>query len=171
MREDVLANHGRAVLQSCLDAAKRVLDNRLESFDLYSSKKILGSTQVSQLGRWYAALKLPCPFLSDGLCTIYEQRPTACREHIVTGSPSLCEAEWTDEHHVVKMPASDLEALGQLASELEGTSIEAVMLPLALPWAHKNLQRDRRTWPAVTMVERFVELVKAMAEENSEVRV
>jgi len=170
MREEVLAmpeNRGRAVLQSCLNAAKKILDNISESSDLYPSTEILGPTQVSRLGRWYAGLKLPCPFLSDGLCTIYEQRPTACREHIVTGSPSLCEAEWTDESQLVRMPVSVLEALGQLASDLEGTPIEAVMLPLALPWAQENLQRHQRKWPAVMMVERFIEIVKTMAEENS----
>jgi len=174
MREDVLAmpeNRASVILQSCLNAAKKILDDTPEDFDLCSSTTANSATQVSQLGRWYAALKLACPFLSDGLCTIYEQRPTACREHIVTGSPSLCEAEWTDESHLVQMPVSVLEALGQLASELEGTSVEAVMLPLALPWAQENLQRHQQTWPAPMMVERFVEIIKTMAKENSEVRV
>jgi len=69
------------------------------------------------------------------------------------------------------MPVSVLEALGQLASELEGTPIEAVMLPLALPWAQKNLQRHQRKWPATMMVKRLVDIIKTMAEENSEVRV
>jgi len=174
MREEVLAmpeNRRVVVFQSCLDAAKKILDDTPEGFDPYSSTTANTPTQVSQLGRWYAALKLPCPFLSDGLCTIYEQRPTACREHIVTGSALLCETEHTDESQLVRMPVSVLEALGQLASDLEGTPIEAVMLPLASPWAQENLQRHKRTWPAVMMVERFIEIVKTMAEENSEVRV
>ena len=170
MREEVLAmpaNRRVVVFQSCLDAAKRILDDTPESFDLYSSTTAYTATQVSQLGRWYAALKLPCPFLSHGLCTIYEQRPTACREHIVTSSALLCETEHTDESQPVRMPVSVLEALGQLASDLEGTPIEAIMLPLALPWARENLERNQQTWPAVMMVERFVEIIKAMAAENS----
>jgi hypothetical protein len=65
------------------------------------------------------------------------------------------------------MPVSTLKSLGQLTSELEGTSVEAVMLPLALPWAQENLKRDQRIWPAEMMVERFVEIIKAMASENS----
>ena len=174
MREEVLAmpeNRASVILQSCLNAAKKILDDTPEGFDLCSSTTANSATRVSRLGRWYAGLKLPCPFLSDGLCTIYEQRPTACREHIVTGSPSLCEAEWTDESHLVQMPVSVLEALGQLASELEGTSVEAVMLPLALPWAQENLKRDRQTWPAPMMVEQFIEIIKTMAAENSAVAV
>ena len=169
MREEVLdmpADQSRAVVKSCLDAAKTILDGKLESFDVHSTTN--SPNQVRQLGNWYAGLKLPCPFLSGGLCTIYEQRPTACREHFVTDSASLCETEQMDEPQVVMMPVSVLEALGQLASELEGAAVEAVMLPLALPWTQDNLHRHQRTWPEATMVKRFVEIVKTMAEENSE---
>jgi len=87
----------------------------------------------------------------------------------VTGSPSLCEAQWTDESHVVQMPVSILDALAQLTSRLELSSIEAVMLPIALPWAQANLERGWRTWPATMMVENFLDIVKAMASKNSEV--
>jgi Fe-S-cluster containining protein len=170
MRQEVLAmteNQSKTVFQSCLNASRKILDDRPKNFQLCTSTTANAATQVSGLSKWYAGLKLACPFLSGGLCTIYEQRPTACREHIVTGSPLLCEAEWTDESHMVKMPVSALEALGQLASELENTSAEAVMLPLALPWAQENLKHHEQTWPAEMMVESFVEIIKAMAEENS----
>jgi len=60
-----------------------------------------------------------------------------------------------------------VDALAQLASELEGTSVEAVMLPLALFWAQENVERSRQTWPAVMMIQRFVEILKAMASKNS----
>jgi Fe-S-cluster containining protein len=94
MSEEVFAmpaNQSKAILQSCLDAAKKILDNIPESFDVHLTAN--SPNQVRQLSIWYAGLKLPCPFLSGGLCTIYEQRPITCREHIATGSPSLCEAE------------------------------------------------------------------------------
>ena len=169
MRQEVLdmpADQSRAVLKSCLDAAKTILDGKLESFDLNSSTTN-APDQINQLSSWYAGLKLPCPLLSDELCTIYEQRPMACREHFVTDSASLCETEQMDEPNVVMMPVSIVEALGQLASELEGTCVEAMMLPLALPWAQENLQRHQRTWPAAIMAEKFVEIVKTIASDKS----
>ncbi|MHC4336758.1 MAG: YkgJ family cysteine cluster protein [Planctomycetota bacterium] len=166
---DMPADQSKAILQSCLDAAKTILDGKLESFDLNSSTTN-DPTDVSQLGSWYAGLKLPCPFLSGGLCTIYEQRPTACREHLVTDSALLCETKPTDEPNVVMMPVSVVEALGQLASELEGTGVvEAIILPLALPWAQENLQRHQRTWPAIMMVERFVDILQETASKKSAV--
>jgi Fe-S-cluster containining protein len=158
------AECNRAVLQSCLDAAKRILDKKLIKNEF---AEMNGQAQISRLGRWYADLKLDCPFLSDGLCTLYEQRPTACREHIVTGSALLCEAERMGQSQIVPMPVSVLECLGLLAADLEQSDIEAVMLPFALPWAQGNLERSERRWPAVIMVERFVEILKAAASRSS----
>jgi len=170
LREEVLAmpaEQGRALLQSCLDTAKRILDKKPKEFDINELAGAESQIQISQLGKWYAGLKLACPFLSDSLCTSYENRPVACREYIVTGSPLLCEVELTDESQIVQMPVSVLDCLGQLTADLEQSNIEAVMLPLALPWAQENLERGERTWPAVTMVERFVEILQALNIEQS----
>ena len=65
------------------------------------------------------------------------------------------------------MPISFFDCLGQLAAELEQLDIEAVMLPLALPWVQENLERSERTWPAVKMVECFVEILQALNIEQS----
>ena len=86
---------------------------------------------------------------------------------MVTGPAILCDTEGMDESHIVQMPVSVLECLGELTAELEQSNIEAVMLPLALPWAQENLERSRRTWHAVTMVEYFIEILKSAASKNS----
>lgn len=65
------------------------------------------------------------------------------------------------------MPVSVLNALAQLAGELEQLDIEAVMLPLAFAWAQDNIQRSKRDFPAVMMVERFVEILQATVSLNS----
>ena len=98
---------------------------------------------------------------------LYEQRPLACREHIATGSNFFCQTDHRGEPNVVPMPVSVLEAVGQLTAELENLDIEAIMLPLALPWAHTNIECSHRTWPAVTMVKRLVEILKETAVKNS----
>jgi Fe-S-cluster containining protein len=155
---------GRALLQSSLEAASRILA-KIPS-DL--GKEQLVSTETgkrsNQLGTWYAGLRLRCPFLSDKLCVTYDQRPIACREHAVTGPARSCEVEVTDEPDVVKMPVSVLECLGRLAAEFEQSDVEAIMLPLALPWAEENIERSSRTWSAVTMVGRFIEILQETAK-------
>ena len=64
------------------------------------------------------------------------------------------------------MPVQLPNALGQLASELEGTGVEAVILPLSLVWFEENPERVERNWLAEMMVKRFVEIVEAMVESN-----
>lgn len=170
LRQEVLAmpaDQGRTVLKSCLETAKKILENWPGKFETNELTKINGQSRHSDISRWYAGLELLCPLSSDGLCTAYQQRPIACREHLVTGSVLSCNAKKTDELQVVQTPVSILEALAQLTAELEQSTVEAVMLPLALPWAQENLERANQTWPAVMMVKRFIEFVKAMASANS----
>ena len=67
----------------------------------------------------------------------------------------------------IEMPVRISEVLGRLASELEGTGTEALIMPLALLWAEENPERDERTWPAEIMVKRFVEIIKASRSEST----
>ncbi len=162
MAEELFAlppEKGKTLLQSSLDTAKTILEQMPEDFNTGESPTDSG-IRSSQLGTWYAGLRLHCPFLSDDLCVMYDQRPIACREHVVTGSATSCNVEGTDEPDVAKMPVSVLECLGRLAAELEQSEVEAIMLPLALPWAQENTERSNRTWPAVTMVEQFIHILQ-----------
>ncbi len=78
---------------------------------------------------------------------------------MVVGSTTSCNIEGEDEPDVVKMPVSVLECLGRLTAELEQSDVEAIMLPLALPWAQENTERSNRTWPAVAMVDQFIDIL------------
>ena len=40
----------------------------------------------------YFRLGIACPFLEDESCSIYEDRPIACREYLVTSPPAYCAA-------------------------------------------------------------------------------
>ena len=171
LKEEILAmpeSQRRLMQQSCLLVAQRILKRK-------PPKSFMGQTtgtspnsfaEQNMVASWYTNLKLACPFLYRGVCTIYEQRPLACREHFVNGSAGPCSGgRGTAE--VVEMPVQVVDALAQLAGELEDTSNEAVILPLALVWCEQNPQRADRTWPAAMMVERFVEILKAMASKSS----
>lgn len=115
LREELLAmpfEQGKAVSQLFLDTAKIILNEKPKKFEINESVYTSNHKQISELGKWYASLKLTCPFLLNNLCTSYEHRPIACREHIVTGSALLCEDEWSDSSQIVQMPISILECLG-----------------------------------------------------------
>jgi Fe-S-cluster containining protein len=122
--------------------------------------------ELNTVSEWYRNLKLACPFLHRGMCSIYEMRPLACREYFVNGSEKACRGR-CEAATAVEIPVRMVEALGRLASELEGTNVEAVMLPLVLVWHADNLGRSKRTWPATEMVKRFFEIVKETAAKIS----
>lgn len=161
------AIESRTLIQSSLDASRIILDRSPEYFEMREPAEANNGIRSKQLGDWYAGLGIACPFLSDGLCLTYEQRPIACREHAVTNSAVSCDVASKDEPNVVTMPVSVLECLGQLTAELEQSDVEAVMLPLALPWAQENVERSRRTWPAVMVVERFAQILQATAKASA----
>jgi len=159
-------DRGGRYLAACLEKAETILGKGSGEFGAKEQVKY-GQFQKEQLSQWYSGLKIACPFLSDGICSLYSQRPMACREHIITGSAFFCSNNVADEPAVFRMPVSVLDCLGQLAADLEQSEIEAVMLPLALPWVRDNLDRYYRNWPALTMVEHFVKILKLTAAENS----
>ena len=41
-----------------------------------------GSAKISDLEKRFEGYEKPCPFLKDGACSIYDNRPLACRNHI-----------------------------------------------------------------------------------------
>ena len=49
----------------------------------------LSRSDLESLTLRYFRMHAPCPFLDGETCSIYEQRPLACREYLVT-SPSEC---------------------------------------------------------------------------------
>ncbi len=166
LRRQILAmNSARRELlvNRCLETAAIVIENHQQS-----EEQNLNFTEsdISQISLWYSQIKLPCPFLSEKLCTVYQIRPSACREHIVTGSSELCGTDMTKDFNVVKMPVSILEVMTQLTAQLEQSQPEAVMLPVALPWTQINLERNKRTWPAIEIVEKFADILQNISAQN-----
>ena len=161
--------HKRELIwKECLSASRYILykkpPNKFKHQSVAASSD--KSADLNPISNWYRSLNLDCPFLHENICTIYEQRPLACREHYVTGSACKFE-EKNSAIKLLEMPIHISDALGQLASELEGKDIEAVILPLALMWCEKNKQRAMRTWPYAMMVERLIDIIKKMADQNT----
>jgi Fe-S-cluster containining protein len=156
------------IWKGCLTASRHILANKPPKNLTHQSAKASSNEQLdlNLISNWYRGLNLDCPFLYKNACTIYEHRPLACREHYVTSSSSECEKKNADTK-LLEMPIYVSNALGRLASELEDTDVEAVILPLVLSWCEENKTRAERTWPYTLMVERLINIIKEMAKENS----
>lgn len=160
----------QSIWEDCLNASRHILTHKPPKKFVHKSAESSSNKPANLvlISNWYSSLKLACPFLNQDICTIYQKRPLVCREHFIIGSAEGCEED-DYSAEVVEMPIQVPNALGQLASELEDTNVEAVILPLTLVWCKENKERAARTWPYSMMVERFVEIIKAMAVKNSEV--
>lgn len=94
----------------------------------------------------YYALKIPCIFLENEVCSIYEHRPAGCRSHLVT-SP----AEWCQdmEHHSIRELHVPLRAgtiLSMVWKDLMGGPMRLLPLPLAIDWAERHQSLRQQTW-------------------------
>ena len=98
------------------------------------------------VNRMYYALRLPCPFLEDEICSIYDERPAACRELLVTSPPMHCEDLTKTPIDPVSVPIQVSTVLGLVWQELTTNPTRLIPLPLALEWADRYEGESRRTW-------------------------
>lgn len=120
--------------QAALEAAG--LLDRLRA--VADTDRAIADEELEPLNHAYYALRLPCPFLDHEQCAIYEHRPAACRELLVT-SP----AEWCDDlaqNPVQAVPVSVRlsTALGLLWAGLRQEAPRLIPLPVALDWADRH---------------------------------
>lgn len=87
---------------------------------------------LRHLAAEYFHLRIPCPFLEDGSCSIYTVRPFSCREYLVTSPAEAC----AGKGQVNRIPVP-----GRLSQRLEREEEgRAVWVPLVLApqWVAAN---------------------------------
>ena len=100
----------------------------------------------------YAALMLDyfragvtCPFLEDNRCSIYEERPSICREYAVSTPPDWCDAPFSSGVQVVPTGLRMVQLAQQAWTKLGHPPLKVTALPLAFEW----LEREGEPWPRV----------------------
>ncbi len=153
------------VIESCSIVAKAVQEYISKSIAPYDTN--ITPDQQNKFADWYFRQNRPCVFLHNESCSIYEQRPLICGEHLVAGTVSSCSAKGTDKGYIVNMPISMRQALKTLTCDFAGTMQESIVLPCIFDWYKQNIELSDSKWPAATMVKRFVEIIKVMAAEQA----
>ena len=59
--------------------------------DVAEAARSVPDEELDPINRSYYALRIPCPYLENEMCSIYEARPSACRELLVTSPAELCQ--------------------------------------------------------------------------------
>lgn len=94
--------------------------------------------------RQFPHLGIACPFLEDGACSIYEERPLVCREYLVTSPPEACDHPDLDGLRRIQLPASTLGPAMRMFPSVDG---DARLVPLAVlrDWLDRNPEPSDRT--------------------------
>jgi len=89
---------------------------------------------LDMAGRYFK-LHRACPFLEDGACSIYEDRPLICREYAVTSPAEHCERLEYAAINMVGPPVRLSDGLAEVTAVVEGKAVEQIPLFAALAWA------------------------------------
>jgi Fe-S-cluster containining protein len=89
-----------------------------------------------EIGVAYFRQGIPCPFLEDESCSLYADRPVACREYLVTSPAENCARPTAETVHCVPMPLPVWTSLARFDEVPPGARyLRWVPLILAPEWA------------------------------------
>lgn len=153
--EDRQASLLQKVADSKSKLASHGLLDRLQ--DVADATTPIPDEELDPLNRAYYALRHPCPFLENEICSIYEARPAACRELLVTSPAALCDD--LVENPVVPLPVSVRigTVLGLLWGTMTNSPPRLIPLPLALDWAEQHRDEATRTWAGSNLIDQLLD--------------
>jgi Fe-S-cluster containining protein len=123
--------------------------------------------ELEPLNRAYYALRIPCPFLEDEVCSIYEQRPSACRELLVTSPSELCQDLVRNPVKLIPAPFRIGTVLSTLWADCFQGPIRLIPLPFALDWAKARESRNTRTWAGPELLSRALDAAAKFLQRQS----
>lgn len=124
-------------------------------------REAFASADVMTIGVDYFQLGIPCPFLEEESCSIHPQRPSICREYLVTSPASHCAALGKARIDRVPLNMRLSQAFMDVAAQVLGTRAELIPMPFALEWADQHREDGVRTFdPRMLMEALFAELAK-----------
>ncbi|MDH5669222.1 MAG: YkgJ family cysteine cluster protein [Nitrospira sp.] len=101
---------------------------------------------LDPINRDFYALRLACPFLEEEMCSIYDERPAACRELLVTSPMERCQDMVQNEISPIPAPVRVSPVLGLLWGELTSSPPRLIPLPIVLDWVERNCRENEKTW-------------------------
>lgn len=114
----------------------------------------------SAFGLQYFAQGIPCPFLEEGACSIYEDRPITCREYLVTSPAENCAKPTAQSIKTVPLPLKIWTALARFDKVAASDRfIRWVPLILAPEWAETHAD-DTAPRPGPELLQEFFDHMK-----------
>lgn len=114
---------------------------------------------LEPINQKYYALRMPCPFLEDDACSIYEQRPAACRELLVTSPAEQCQDLLANPVEPIPVPIRIGPVLGLLWGELTETPVRLIPLPTVMDWVERRRHERQGTWQGSQLLDAALDKV------------
>ena len=125
----------RRVVRERFAAARRSLEEA-GLLDRLLAPETIRDEAVTSFGLEYFSAQVACPFLEAESCSIYPDRPIACREYLVTSPAEHCAQPTAAEVRCVKLPAQ----VSRGVRRLDGG--KWVPLVLALEWSENQPEEN-----------------------------
>lgn len=128
--------------------------------DLYAAftRKPRDFHRLTELQAAYWELAIPCPFLDDGACGVYAERPLICRQYAMTTPPAACRTPFGPGVALVKvLPPIDLAGA---AATFDGQRVHASRVQPLLLCLLREAILSQRLFPVLEpepMLVRFLE--------------
>jgi Fe-S-cluster containining protein len=135
------------------ELAKRGMLDRLKSEENRNPENL------QRLGMEYFNLGLPCPFLEQESCSIHPNRPSSCREYLVTSPAVNCASPRANNIDKVAMPARLSRILYRFGDGLGEQPPRWLPLTLLLDWTATRSKDTQRALPAPQLFENFMQKI------------
>ncbi len=105
---------------------------------LSETRTQLSDEDMEPINHAYYARQVPCPFLEDETCSLYDARPAACRELLVTSPAELCRDMVRNPVRALPVPFRTGTVLSLMWATITGGAARLIPLPVALDWADRH---------------------------------
>jgi Fe-S-cluster containining protein len=125
--------------------------------DVAEAFRAVPDEELDPINQTYYAMRIPCPYLENETCSIYESRPAACRELLVTSPAELCQD--MVQNPVTPLPVSMRisSILGLVWGTLTSSPPRLIPLPMALEWAEQHEEESKQTWPGSSLLDQILD--------------
>ena len=149
------------VLDRFADAHAQAMDGGFgqkyggRDFDVFAES----TDAFMEMGLAYIGLGIACPFLEDNACSIYADRPTVCREFLVTTPAAYCDDPAAFPVESVPRAANLTECLSRVSALMLDSEPQVIPLTLALRWAEEHHALGQQRYDASSLMRAFFGLM------------
>jgi Fe-S-cluster containining protein len=126
----------------------------------------LSHKDMEALTKEYFLQQIPCPFLENECCSIYEFRPSRCREYLVISPPKHCRDPYTQRIDGLPVSIRLSEALCWMWAQATNTSRQLIPLILALKWSAEHQSQSSIAAHGHEMLDMLLLYITEIAEKN-----